>query len=282
MQAAGEQFKDWIGRTETAEDILTPRMAAHMAASLGAEDADLATGEALPVGWQWMVCADGPSASELAPDGLPERGSLLPPIPLPRRMWAGGSMRFHAPLRIGEKVRRTTEVKDITFKEGRSGAIAFVALGYNYSGEQGLAIEEQQTVAYRAEKQEGEAPPPPVAPPCAAVWRRTIEPDPVLLFRYSALTFNSHRIHYDQPYVTEVEGYPGLLVHGPLIATLLFDLMRRGTDKMPAQLSYRAMRPLFDTAPFEVCGAPSEDGKACTLWALDPEGAVAMQVEVGF
>ncbi|MHA1536674.1 MAG: FAS1-like dehydratase domain-containing protein [Alphaproteobacteria bacterium] len=277
-----ETFEDWVGRSESAEDILTPRMAAHMAASLGAQDAGVAPGDPLPVGWQWMVCAEGPGAGELARDGLPERGGLLPPIDLPRRMWAGGNMRFHQPLRIGETVRLTTEVKDITFKQGRSGALAFVALGYAYSGEHGLAIEEQQSVVYRAEKQEGEAPPPAVAPPAEAVWRRTIKPDPVLLFRYSALTFNSHRIHYDQPYATNVEGYPGLLVHGPLIATLLFDLMRRNTDKAPAQLSYRAMRPLFDTAPFEVCGAPGEDGKTCTLWALDPEGAVAMQVEVGF
>ena len=280
MPPASERFEDWIGRTETAEDILTPRMAAHMAASLGARSVE--PGDALPVGWQWMVCADGPAAGELARDGLPERSGILPPITLPRRMWAGGNMRFHQPLRVGEKVRRTTKIKDITFKEGRSGAIAFVKIGFAYSGEQGLAIEEQQDIAFRAERKPGEALPPPVAAPCEALWRRTIEPDPVLLFRYSALTFNSHRIHYDQPYVTEVEGYPGLLVHGPLIATLLFDLMRRNTDKAPAQLSYRAMRPLFDTAPFEVCGAPSEDGKGCTLWALDPEGAVAMQVEVGF
>ncbi len=282
MPKVDERFEDWIGRRESAEDILTPRMAKHMAASLGAEGVGVEPGDALPVGWQWMVCAGGPAASELAGDGLPERGGLLPPIALPRRMWAGGNMRFHQPLRVGEKVRRTTEIKDITFKEGRSGAIAFVAIGFAYSGEQGLAIEEQQTVAYRAERKADEAPPPPVAPPGEALWRRTVEPDPVLLFRYSALTFNSHRIHYDQPYVTEVEGYPGLLVHGPLIATLLFDLMRRNTDKPPAQLSYRAMRPLFDTAPFEVCGAPGEDGKTCALWALDPEGAVAMQVEVGF
>ena len=282
MPPGGEKFEDWIGRTETAEDILTPRMAAHLKACLGADGAGAAPGDALAVGWQWMVCVDGPAAGELARDGLPEGGGLLPPIALPRRMWAGGRMRFHQPLRIGEKVRRTTEVKAITFKEGRGGAIAFVAMGYSYWGEQGLAIEERQDIAFRAERKAGETPPPPVAPPAPALWRRTIEPDPVLLFRYSALTFNSHRIHYDQPYVTGVEGYPGLLVHGPLIATLLFDLMRRNTDKAPAQLSYRAMRPLFAPDPFEVCGAPGEDGKSCTLWALDPEGAVAMQVEVGF
>ncbi len=277
-----ETFEDWIGRTETAEDILTPRMAAHLKASLGAQGVGVEPGDALPVGWQWMVCADGPAAGELARDGLPRGSNILPPIALPRRMWAGGSMRFHQPLRIGEKVRRTTEIEDITFKQGRSGAIAFVKIGFAYSGERGLAIEERQDIAFRAARKADEAPPPPVAAPAKALWRRTIEPDPVLLFRYSALTFNSHRIHYDQPYVTQIEGYPGLLVHGPLIATLLFDLMRRNTDQAPAQLSYRAMRPLFATDPFEVGGAPSADGQSCTLWALDPEGAVAMQVEVGF
>ena len=282
MQQAAESHQDWIGRTETATDMITQRMAAHMAATLGRDDPPPRPGDPFPVGWQWMVCAVAALPAEVGPDGLPARAGLLPPIPLPRRMWAGGRMTIHQPLKVGEAVRRTTELKSLVHKEGRSGAIAFATLKHDFAGEAGLAIEEEMDVAFRAEKTEDEQAPPPVPAPAAAVWQRTITPDPLLLFRYSALTFNGHRIHYDRPYTMEVEGYPGLLVHGPLIATCLFDLMRRSTERAPASLSFRAMRPLYDTAPFEVCGAPTEDGTGCVLWALDPDDAVAMQVQVAF
>jgi len=197
-------------------------------------------------------------------------------------MWAGGRMTLHQPLRVGEAVRCQTTIKSAVQKVGRSGPIAFVTIAYDFSGPNGLAVAEELDVAYRAAAQPGETPPPPTPAPMEAQWHRTVTPDPVLLFKYSALTFNPHRIHYDRPYTTEVEGYPGLLVHGPLIATLLLDLVRRNSDRQITSLSYRAMRPLYDTAPFELCGAPAEDGSGCVVWALDPEGAVAQQIEAEF
>jgi len=274
-----EDLDRYIGQSESAQDIVTARMIAHMGTALGRDDPPPQAGDPLPPGWQWMVCASAVGPNDTAPDGLPARGDILPPIPLPRRMWAGGRMTLHQPLRVGEAVRRVTTIKSAVQKVGRSGPIAFVTIAYDYSGENGLAVAEEMDVAYRAERQEGERPPPPQPVPAEAVWQRTVEPDPVLLFKYSALTFNPHRIHYDRPYTTDVEGYPGLLVHGPLIATLLLDLIRRNAGRELASVSYRAMRPLYDTAPFEVCGAPSDDGEGCVVWALDPEGAVAQQVE---
>jgi 3-methylfumaryl-CoA hydratase len=277
-----QDLEQWIGRSETAEDVVTARMLDHMASTLGRDDPPPRAGDPLPPGWQWMVCASAVGPQDTAADGLSKRGGLLPPIPLPRRMWAGGRMTIHQPLRVGETVRRVTTIKSAVQKVGRSGPIAFVTLAYGYAGANGLAVAEELDVAYRAEAKAGETPPPPTPAPAAAVWRRTVAPDPVLLFKYSALTFNPHRIHYDRPYTTGVEGYPGLLVHGPLIATLLLDLIRRNTDRLLKSLSYRAMRPLYDTAPFELCGAPTADGSGCVVWALDPEGAVAQQIEAEY
>jgi len=272
----------WIGRSETVEDVVTARMLDHMSTALGREDPPARAGDPLPPGWQWMVCATAVGPKDTAPDGLNKSGGILPPIPLPRRMWAGGRMTIHQPLRVGETVRCQSTIKSAVQKVGRSGPIAFVTIAYDYSGPNGLAIADELDVAYRAAAQPGETPPPPTPAPMEAKWRRTVTPDPVLLFKYSALTFNPHRIHYDRPYTTEVEGYPGLLVHGPLIATLLLDLIRRNTDRELKTLSYRAMRPLYDTAPFELCGAPTQDGRGCVVWALDPAGAVAQQIEAEF
>jgi len=286
LNAAEIDLDQWIGRSETAEDVVTARMLDHMSTTLGREDAPATAGDPMPPAWQWMVCASAVGPKDTATDGLSKSGGILPPIPLPRRMWAGGRMTIHQPLRVGQAVRCQTTIKSAVQKVGRSGPIAFVTIAYNYfsdySGEKGLAIADEMDVAYRAAAQPGETPPPPTPAPMDAEWHRTVTPDPVLLFKYSALTFNPHRIHYDRPYTTEVEGYPGLLVHGPLIATLLLDLVRRNSDRRIESLSYRAMRPLYDTAPFELCGAPTEDRSGCVVWALDPEGAVAQQIEVEF
>ena len=281
MDAAGN-LERWIGNAQTAEDVVTARMLDHMGSTLGREDPPARAGDPMPPGWQWMVCAAAVGPEDTAPDGLSKSGGILPPIPLPRRMWAGGRMTIHQPLRVGEAVRCVTTIKSAVQKVGRSGPIAFVTLAYDFSGDNGLAVAEELDVAYRAAAEPGETAPPPVPAPMEAVWQRTVTPDPVLLFKYSALTFNPHRIHYDRPYTTEVEGYPGLLVHGPLIATLLLDLIRRNSDRPLKSLSYRAMRPLYDTAPFELCGAPTDDASGCVVWALDPEGAVAQQIEADF
>jgi 3-methylfumaryl-CoA hydratase len=193
-------------------------------------------------------------------------------------MWAGGRFRFLAPIRIGDAIERTSEIADIALKEGRSGPLAFCTVRHTIAAETGPCVIEEHDIVYRAAPAPGEAPAPAQAPPAGAQFGRVITPDPVLLFRFSALTFNGHRIHYDHPYATKVEGYPGLVVHGPLLAILLLDLVRR--ERPEARLStfsFRAFRPAFDTGPFRLAGKPREDG--LLLWAEDNAGALAMRAE---
>jgi 3-methylfumaryl-CoA hydratase len=262
---------DWIGKTESRSDIVTAGPVAALSATLDREDPPPRAGDALPPLWHWLFFLDRHRASELGPDGHARRGGLLPPIPLPRRMWAGSRFKFHHPLHIGDQITRETRVLDIKEKAGRSGPLVFVLVRHEISNEAGTAIAEEHDIVYR-----DHGPAAPVQPaPKDAAWQRTIQPDDVLLFRYSALTFNAHRIHYDRRYSTELEGYPGLVVHGPLIATLLMDLLRRNQPAANvAQFSFRAVSPLFDTAPFVVCGKP--EGNTVRLWAKDAAGNLAM------
>jgi len=267
-------FSDWIGKTEVRSDIVTAGQVVALSATLDREDPEPQPGDPLPPLWHWLFFLDRHRASELGPDGHARRGGLLPPIPLPRRMWAGSRFEFHHPLRIGDQIKRETRVIDIKQKSGRSGPLVFVVVRHEISNAAGLAINEEHDIVYR---DHGAATPLQPAPADAA-WERGIQPDDVLLFRYSALTFNGHRIHYDRRYAAEVEGYPGLVVHGPLIATLLMDLLRRNQPAANvARFSFRAVSPLFDIAPFMVCGKP--DGKAIALWAKDAAGNLAMSAE---
>lgn len=271
---------DWIGRREEREDVIAPHAAIGLTAALDRDDPP-APGDPLPPTWHWLYFADYARQSRLGPDGHAARGEFLPPVALPRRMWGGNRLDFHKPLRIGERVRRVSEILSIREKEGRSGPLALVTVKHGYYGPEGLALEERHDIVYRAETRGGNLAPPGETPSQPAQWRREIDPDPVLLFRYSALTFNGHRIHYDQPYVTEVEGYPGLIVHGPLTATLLLDLLRRERpDAVLASVTFRARRPLYSGARLTVEGAPNDGG--CRLWACDPSGAVAMTAAVTF
>ena len=183
---------------------------------------------------------------------------------------------------IGDDITRHSEIADVTTKDGKSGPLVFVVVRHRVSGPDGVAIEEEHDIVYRGEMKGGPPSPPAGEPPGEAKWKRVIEPDPVLLFRYSALIFNGHRIHYDRDYVTQVEGYPGLIVHGPLIATLLMDLGRReNPDARLSRFDYRAKSPIFDLGPFTVAGNP-QDGARASLWALDHEGRVAMTAEAEF
>jgi len=268
---------DWIGKTETRSDMVTAGPVAALSATLDREDAPPRPGDPVPPLWHWLFFLDRHRASELGPDGHARRGGLLPPIPLPRRMWAGSRFEFHHPLRIGDHIMRETRVIDIKEKSGRSGPLVFVLVRHEISNEAGTAIAEEHDIVYRDHGPAG-----PVQPaPTDAVWERTIQPDDVLLFRYSALTFNAHRIHYDRRYATEVEGYPGLVVHGPLIATLLMDLLRRNQPAADvAKFSFRAVSPLFDTAPLVVCGKP--EGRTVALWAKDAAGNLAMTATADF
>jgi 3-methylfumaryl-CoA hydratase len=266
---------NWIGKTETRSDIVTAGPIAALSATLDRDDQPPQPGDPLPLLWHWLFFLDRHRASELGPDGHARRGGLLPPVPLPRRMWAGSRFEFHLPLRVGDQVTRVTRVADIKEKTGRSGPLVFVLVRHEISNGGGLAIAEEHDIVYRDHSRD-QSPSQPA--PESAAWERTIQPDDVLLFRYSALTFNAHRIHYDRRYATEVEGYPGLVVHGPLIATLLMDLLRRSDPAADvARFSFRAVSPLFDTGPFTVCG--KTEGQAVKLWAKDASGNLAMSAE---
>jgi len=275
-------LQTWQGKSETLSDTLTATPVAALSATLDRDDPAPAAGTAVPPLWHWLYFLPHARQSEIGPDGHPKRGGFLPPVPLPRRMWAGGRLRWDAanPLCVGQTVQRQSTIQSVKHKAGRSGELLFVLVEHRFSNENGLALTEEHDIVYRSAAQPGEAAPAPQKPPMdgQAAWSRTITADAVVLFRYSALTFNGHRIHYDRQYVTEVEGYPGLIVPGPLIATLLLDLLRRSLPgARVASFDFRAVRPAFDLHPFSVHGKPSSDGKTIELWAQDHEGFLTMQ-----
>lgn len=287
---------DWIGRSERAHDLVTAAPCAALAATLDQAPWHPSPGTPLPPLWHWLYFLPTPRRSELGPDGHAARGGFLPPVALPRRMWAGSQLAFHAPLRVGDALERRSTIESISEKSGRSGRLVFVRVRHEIArqGDEAPALTEHHDIVYRDAPSPAAQPaatPPGTAQPAAtqpaapaptpapegAAWTRRWAPDDVLLFRYSALTFNGHRIHYDRRYVTEVEGYPGLVVHGPLIATLLLELLR---ERLPAArvLAYRfrAIRPTFDLHAFHVHGTPEPGGTTVRLWASDHEGWLTM------
>jgi 3-methylfumaryl-CoA hydratase len=269
----------WIGRSETRRDAIGPTPAMALNATLDHADAAFASGTTLPPLWHWLYFLPLHRQSEIGADGHAKRGGFLPPVPLPRRMWAGSQFEFRAPVRIGDAVERTSTIADVSTKEGRTGPLVFVKVRHEVrcNGSTEPAIVEFHDIVYRDAKRADDAEPVPARAETEAAWQRTIVPDDVLLFRYSALTFNGHRIHYDRKYVTEVEGYPGLIVHGPLIATLLMDLVRRHLPEADvATFRFKAVRPTFDLNPFRVNGQPQADGKTIRLWAEDHDGWLTM------
>ena len=275
-------LQDWIGKRETLHDVATSAPYAALAATLDWPAADCAhptSGTPLPKLWHWLYFLPFAAQSNVGEDGHPQRGGFLPPVPLPRRMWAGSDFEFHAPLRIGDAIARTSTIVDIKEKTGRSGSLIFVKVRHEIrqNNRTNVALTEHHHIVYRAAPGPDDVTAPPITAPAACAWVTQIVPDGVLLFRYSALTFNSHRIHYDRKYVTEVEGYPGLVVHGPLIATLLLDLLRRNLPNAQVQrFEFKAVRPTFDINPFSVHGQPSPDGNTVHLWACDHEGWLTM------
>ncbi|HYF20088.1 MAG TPA: MaoC family dehydratase N-terminal domain-containing protein [Ramlibacter sp.] len=274
------RYRDWIGRTETLRDGAYPTPAIALNATLDYEPLEAAPGTPLPPLWHWLYFLPRHRQSEIGPDGHAKRGGFLPPIPQPRRMWAGGQFEFRTPIRIGDAIERLSTIEDVTAKSGRTGELVFVKVRHEVrcNGVAEPALLEWHDIVYRDARKPGDVEPPPRRAEARAQWRREIVPDDVLLFRYSALTFNGHRIHYDRRYVTEVEGYPGLIVHGPLIATLLVDLLRRQLPQADvATFRFRAVRPTFDLHPFTVNGAPSPDGKTVQLWGEDHEGWLTME-----
>jgi 3-methylfumaryl-CoA hydratase len=275
--AALARWRGWIGRTEQHNDAVHAAALDAWAATLDRDDALAAVGDDVAPLAHWLFFLPLARQSTLGPDGHPSRGGFLPPIDLPRRMWAGGRLQFLQPLRVGDAITRTSRIAGVDAKSGKSGALAFVTVRHEISCPRGTAIVEEHDIVYRAAAQPGAVAPVPPAAAIDETFSRRIVPDPVLLFRYSALTFNGHRIHYDRSYVTEVEGYPGLIVHGPLIATLLMDLLRRERPRAVVKgFSFTAKSPLFDLHPFDVCGR-FDGERGVVLWARNHQGALAMQ-----
>ena len=267
-------LQNWVGKTQTRCDVITAAPVAALSATLDYAQPSALVGEALPVCWHWLYFQDAAAASSLAADGHPRRGGFLPPVAFPRRMWAGSRLRFTAPLKLGDEVQRRSTLAQVRHKAGRSGELIIVTVQHQVYRGDDLAIEEEQDLVYR-EQGSGNIESVSRPAPAAVQWSREIQPDSVLLFRYSALTFNSHRIHYDRGYATAEEGYASLVVQGPLTATLLLDLLHR---ELPgagiAAFEFRALKPLFEGMPIHLQGR--RDEQKVRLWALDASGALAM------
>jgi 3-methylfumaryl-CoA hydratase len=280
-----DDLQRWIGRTETRIDRVTLTPLQELAAALDREDPALEPGDAIPPCWHWLYFLPIHRHSEIGPDGHARRGDFLPPVALPRRMWAGSRLEWAGPLRVGQSLTRTSRIMDVSGKKGHTGPLVFVHVRHEIADAADIVVVEDQDIVYREAPKAGDATPKAgetivatgASEPAACDWMREIHPDPVLLFRYSAMTFNGHRIHYDRRYANEVEGYPGLVVHGPLIATLLLDLLRTNVpDAQVLHFAFRATRPLFDLEAFRVCGARAKDGRSVRLWAEKHDGARTM------
>lgn len=270
-----ETFDAFIGRTRVEHDVVTADQAQAMAALLDQDPAKFQTGAELPAYWHWIYFKAIVRQSDLGTDGHPRRGTFLPPIELPRRMWAGGRLQFLKPIRIGDEIERKTEILTVEEKHGRSGKLVVLTLRHRISNASGLCVDEQQNLVYCEIPKSDQASRQPTTTPDDIQWQETFTPDAVVLYRYSALTFNNHRIHYDYPYVTQVEGYRGLVVHGPLTALLLLEAAKRHTTQRPSSYEYRAMGPLFNDEPITLAGR-NKDTRT-DVWAAASTGTVAMQ-----
>jgi 3-methylfumaryl-CoA hydratase len=261
------EFNEWVGRSQSVTDVLDPARSNALSVALGGEG-DRATGDALPLLHHWLYFWDVKPPAALGPDGHPAKGGFLPPIPLPRRMWAGGRLNFLKPLLLGSKVTRTSTITAVSEKTGRSGTLVFVTVHHELDAGDGIAVSEEQDLVYR-EPAAAAVPAPVAAPAPSAPWVEVQNPDPVLLFRYSALTMNGHRIHYDRPYAVNEEAYPGLVVHGPLQATLLARLAASNLPGPITGFDFRGQQPAFDGLPLYVCGTATVGG--AELWTQQGE-----------
>lgn len=269
-----EHLKTWVGREQRHRTILSPFPAQALAAVLDHERPPQ-TGEALPPSWHWLYFLETPTSAGTGDDGHPRKGGFLPPVPLPRRMWAAGSVDIAKPLRLGLPAEKHSTIRSVELKGGKTGALVFVGLEHHLHQDGELCIREEQTLVYRSMPNGPAALPAGESAAMPADWTRTIEPDPVLLFRFSALTYNGHRIHYDRDYATREEFYPGLVVHAPLLVTLLLDLaLEKGAGIPLVRFRFRAVRPTFDSGPVRLCGR--HEGREVTLWSADHENCVGI------
>ncbi len=271
-----DHLRQWIGRTDEASDFVTAQLVKGLRATLFQEIGAPKKGDAAPFTVHWCLAPAVFPMSELGPDGHPTRGGFLPPVPLPRRMWAGGELEFFDPLRVGDDATRSSRISDVTVKTGSTGTLCFVSVEHTISSPRGVAIRERQDIVYREMTGSQAAPTKAPPPPPVAQHRETHVSDPVLLFRYSALTFNGHRIHYDRDYVTKVEGYPGLIFHGPLQAAFIIELAAKlsgGTP--PKKFVYRGLQPLFEGSEFSVNA--SETAGGMELWTANAAAQPTMK-----
>jgi 3-methylfumaryl-CoA hydratase len=280
MSPALDSFSGWIGRTETRRDLITARPLGALAATLDRDDSwPQQKDRAAPLS-HWLYFLEAQRQSDLGADGHLKRGKFLPPVPLPRRMFAGAQVKFFRPFRVGDEIERVSCIADVEHKEGRSGSLVFVRVHHEFHRGSDLLLTEDQDIVYRGAQAATSSAPKRAKPLRTAQLRREISVDEAMLFRFSALTFNGHRIHYDHRYATGVEGYPGLVVHGPLLATLLMDLVRGNTaDAEVETFSFKAMQPVFARRRFVLCGIPTEgvDSTQLQLWVENEEGLPAME-----
>jgi 3-methylfumaryl-CoA hydratase len=273
-----EPIRAQLGRTIVEEDMATAAPLRGMVVTFDRNETAPGPGEPVPPGWHLAYFPAASRLASLGADGLPVTGGVLPEMPLPRRMYAGATLTFHAPILVGDALRRETSFSDVQLRKGGTGTLIVATQTRRIFTPRGLAITEDAVSVFREAVPPGAQSgiPQTEPPPAGMTWQRTITPDPVTLFRYSALTFNPHRIHYDRPYAMQVEGYPGLVVHGPFSQQCLLDLLRDNAPRPVAKFAMRARAPLFDVAPFQVLGRMISDTEA-DLFAVGPQGGIAMQ-----
>ncbi|WP_394689511.1 MaoC family dehydratase N-terminal domain-containing protein [Hoeflea sp.] len=279
-----DHLRSWIGRTQEKTDTITPRLVESFN-SIFEASSELEPGDSAPLGIHWCLAPDIVPINELGPDGHPARGGFLPPVPLPRRMWAGGEVHFETPFQLGDTVTKHSRIEDVSAKAGRSGSLVFVTVRHEYLTPRGLALHERQDIVYRdqvgrpAQVPSGRSHDHQAAQSSSSEVTRTLVASTPLLFRYSALTFNGHRIHYDLPYTTQEENYPGLVFHGPLQATLLMQLAADVSPEPLQSFAYRSVAPLFAGAMISLHAKHSDTGR--DLWVADHQGLPTMKATIG-
>ena len=295
MNTTTPELEQWVGRSQSLTEVIHPVQVRQLAAALNdARRLHAPAAAPLPAGWHWAYFNPLELQSRLGDDGHPRRGDFLPPVTLPRRMWAGSRLSWTRTFTVGSTVTRDTQIASVERKSGRSGEMAFVTLAHRYRDDQGVLLDEEHDIVYReAPSAEEKATLAELGARARAgehVFERTglhqqrVVADSVLMFRYSAATFNGHRIHYDADYCREVEAYPGLVVHGPLIATLLLGYAEN--TLMPGRtirtFTFRAKRPTFAIGAFHLHAAPVVDGCAMEVWSTNNVGEVGLDARVAF
>ena len=276
-----DHLSRWIGNKETLEETISAVPLLRMAATLDREPREIVVGDEVPALWHWVYFLAPTRASELGRDGHAALGHFMPSVPLPRRMWAGGKFKFIKPLRVGDQARKESTIRNITVKQGRTGKLCFVEVEHCIFVGEELRLSETHNIVYRDMKQPGEDNILPPEAPQSPEWTREVVPNSTLLFRYSALTFNGHRIHYDLDFCRHQEGYPGLVFHGPLTATLLLELaLQNNPGRSLKSYEFKALSPLFDNIPFSLNG--KKDGTKAEMWAANADNRLAMSASVIF